>query len=223
MVSDKTLEAVIFDMDGVILDTERALLDIWLELAEEYPLPDIRNVYISVCGTTHEKTAQIMHEAYGEEFPFEELDHRAYTMRDIRYRDELPVKTGIRELLELLKENGIRTALATSTARERVTQQLGQVDLLSYFDLMITGDMVTHSKPDPEIFLKAIDLLQVSPDHAIIIEDSFNGVRAAAQTQAEVIMVPDLRQPDEEISQLYDWNYPSLLEVCGHIKRRNRM
>ena len=220
MVSQKKLKAVIFDMDGVILDSERTLLDFWEILADELHLSGIRDVYISVCGTTHQATGDMMRQVYGEDFPFEEMDARVYRMRDEAYQDGLPLKTGIRELLEFLKEHEIRIALATSTRRKRAAEQLEAVELLSYFDIFISGDMVTRSKPDPEIFNLAIEHLGISPDEAIIIEDSFNGVRAGQKTGAEVIMVPDLKQPDQEISQLYDHNFPSLLEVRDYIASR---
>ena len=218
MVSEKALKAVIFDMDGVILDSERALMEIWEEQARDYPMPGIREVYISVCGTTHETTGEIMRKAYGPQFPFEELDARVYALRDERYRNGLPLKPGVRELLEGLREENIQIALATSTQGDRARAQLEAVGLLSYFDVIISGEMVRHSKPDPEIFLLAIGQLNVPADQAAIIEDSYNGIRAAAQTGAEVIMVPDLKQPDEEIRRLYDHNFPSLFEVLEYVR-----
>ncbi|MBQ9031251.1 MAG: HAD family phosphatase [Parasporobacterium sp.] len=220
MVSQKKLEAVVFDMDGVILDSERALMEIWEEVAEEISLPGIREVYIRCCGTTHETTGQILRDAYGPDFPFEELDAKVYALRDQRYRSGLPVKSGIRELLEGLRELGIRIALATSTEGDRAARQLEAVGLLSYFDLVISGEMVQRSKPDPEIFLLAIDQLDVPADQTMIIEDSFNGIRAAGRTGAEAVMVPDLKQPDEEIRRLCDYVFPSLLEVLAHVRKR---
>lgn len=213
----KDLKAVIFDMDGVIVDSERALLVEWKKVADELGLPDIERVYISVCGTTREMTERMVKEAYGQDFPFDELDRKVYAMRDERYQDGLPLKSGIRELLSALKDNRIPVALATSTDGERARRQIDAVGLLPFFDILVTGDMVTRSKPDPEIFLIAIDKLQVPASGAVIIEDSFNGVRAGRNAGAEVIMVPDLRQPDDEIRGCYDHVFSDLHEVRRYL------
>lgn len=211
------LKAVIFDMDGVILDSERALMDEWEEVARERGLADILEVYVRVCGTTRKTTEEIMKEAYGQDFPFDELDRHVYAMRDKKYANGLPLKSGIRELLTALKEAGIPTALATSTHGKRARAQLEAVGLLPFFQVVVTGEMVTHSKPDPEIFLKAMELLGVSPESAVVIEDSFNGVRAGRRSGAEVLMVPDLKQPTEEIRENYDHLFPSLHEVREYL------
>ena len=204
----KDLKAVIFDMDGVIVDSERALLVEWKTVADELGLPNIEQVYISVCGTTREMTERMVKEAYGQDFPFDELDRKVYHMRDERYPNGLPLKSGIRELLTALKEHGILVALATSTDGERARRQI---------DILVTGDMVTRSKPDPEIFLIAIDKQQVPASSAVIIEDSFNGVRAGRNAGAEVIMVPDLKQPNDEIRGCYDHVFPDLHEVRKYL------
>ena len=217
--NNETLQAVIFDMDGVIFDSEQAQMECWEALAETLELPGIRDVYISICGTTREETCRIMKEAYGADFPFEELNRKAYEMRDLRYADGLPLKEGIRELLDFLKENQIKIALATSTYGERARKELEDVGLLSYFDVLVTGEMAEKSKPDPEIFLKAIHLLGVPAASCMIIEDSMNGIRAAAKTGAEAVLVPDLKQPDAEIRELCDRIYPSLTALLGEITK----
>lgn len=211
------LQAVIFDMDGVILDSERTLLEEWKVIARELGLRKIERVYISVCGTTMETTERIVKEAYGQDFPFKELTQRAYAMLEQKYKNGLPLKTGIRELLSALKEHGIRIALASSTERTQVIRHLETAGLLSFFDVLVTGDMVTRSKPDPEIFLKAIELLNVPASSCVIIEDSFNGVRAGRRSSAEVIMVPDLKAPNEEIAGEYDKIFPDLNEVREYL------
>lgn len=208
-------------MDGVILDSERALVVEWKEIARMEGFEGIEEVYIRVCGTTRETTERIMKEAYGEDFHFDELDRKAYHMRDERYPQGLPLKSGIRELLTALKKQGIKIALATSTYGPRARQQLEAVGLLSFFDVCVTGEMVTHSKPDPEIFLKAMDLLHVPPSSCTVIEDSLNGVRAGRRSGAEVIMVPDLKQPDDSIAGEYDQVFPSLHEVREYLLGRS--
>ena len=213
------LTTVVFDMDGVIFDSERTVMEEWFVIAKERGLEDMEKVYISVCGTTRPTTEAMMKQAYGRDFPFDELDRRAYHMRDLKYEKGLPLKPGIRELLSFLKENGIHIALATSTNGERTRVQMETVGLWQYFDTVVTGEMVTHSKPDPEIFLKAIARSGAQPSQSIIIEDSFNGVKAGRSSGALVIMVPDLRQPDEELEGMYDYVFPDLKAVKDFIQK----
>ena len=206
-------QAVIFDMDGVILDSERVLLEGWKELAKEVPMPGIEEAYIRVCGTTMEATEQTMKEIYGADFPFEDMENRAIAIRDRLYPAGIPLKPGVRELLNLLREHQIPIALATSTAGDLARGKLETAGLWHYFDAAVTGEMVQHSKPDPEIFLLAMQQLGSDPKMSVIIEDSFNGIRAGHAAGAQVIMVPDLQQPDTEIFLLCDRIFPSLHEV----------
>ena len=123
------------------------------------------------------------------------------------------MKPGVRELLSFLKENNVKTALASSTKVETVTNQLRDAKILDYFDVVIGGDMVKNSKPNPEIFLKAAEKLGIDPKEAYIIEDSFNGIKAAHSAKAMPIMVPDMLEPDEEISSLCHKIFKDLIQV----------
>ena len=123
------------------------------------------------------------------------------------------MKKGARELLEMLYREGIPAVLASSTKTETVIRELIAADLFGYFKSIIGGDMVTKSKPEPDIFLLAAKRAGFAPEECIIIEDSFNGIRAARAAGGYVIMVPDLKQPDEEISSLADDIKQSLDDV----------
>lgn len=195
-------QAVIFDMDGVIFDSERCVVECWQEVAKKHGIPEIEKACVACLGTTKAKTTEIMHEIYGQDFPYAEYNAEERAIFMERYDNgRLPVKNGARELLAALKEHGARVALASSTRREMVTRELRDAGLLEYFDELICGDMVTHSKPDPEIYLLACKALNVTPGEAYAIEDSPNGVRSANAAGMKVLMVPDLAPVTEELRE----------------------
>ena len=156
----KIYEAVIFDMDGVIFDSERATFLCWQELATKYNIADIEKNYRACIGVTYARTKEIMMSAYGESFPYDEYAKEASKMYHSRYDGgRLPMKKGVVQLLEFLKANGKRIALASSTRRATVEMQLKAADIYKFFDAIICGDMVEKSKPAPDIFLKACESL----------------------------------------------------------------
>jgi len=211
--------AVLFDMDGVIFDSERAQMAIWLGLAAQEGLSDMEAVYHRCIGVTMEATGKILREAYGESFPWQDFRRRTTEGYLSRYAGgRLPVKPGARELLASLRAKGVPLALASSTQGELVRQWLSEAGLLTCFDLLVTGDMVSRSKPDPEIFLKACALLHVKPEDAWVIEDSYNGVRAAFAGGMHALMVPDMLPPDAEMEQKAEQIFPSLWEVGAYLE-----
>ena len=215
---NRSFEAVIFDMDGVIFDTEHLAMSLWVQAADELGIPGIAEVYPSVIGTTTIRTHEILAEHYGSSFPREEFDRRVRELYHEHYdREGLPVKPGVPELLSSLTANHIPLALASSTHSDLVRRELRDAGFLDYFDVVIGGDMVTHSKPHPEIFLRAAEALHAAPENCYVIEDSFNGIRAAAAAGAHPLMVPDLLQPTEEIRALTEQVFPSLYELLSFL------
>ena len=215
----KDFDAVVFDMDGVLFDSERALMLCWLEVAEEYGIENIEKPYYASVGANAAKTRQIMLEAYGEDFPYDRYAEEAFQMYLKRYGSgRLPVKNGVFEILEFLKSNGKKIALASSTRKEAVFSRLRDGGILEYFDVVITGDMVTKSKPEPDIFLLACEKLGVSPCSAYVIEDSFNGIKAAHRGALKPIMVPDLLPADEEMRVLSEAVIVDLTSVITYLK-----
>lgn len=198
----KDFDAVVFDMDGVIFDSERAVMNCWLLLADKYGIKDIEKPYLACTGTTVQKTKQIMLEAYGDDFPYDEYAKEASRMYHEKYDGgRLPMKSGVIEILDFLRSNGKKIALASSTRKETVINQLRDARILDYFDEVITGDMVTRSKPEPDIFLLACEKIGVEPNRAYAIEDSYNGIRAAYRGGLKPIMVPDLLPADQEMRE----------------------
>lgn len=214
----KKYDAVVFDMDGVIFDSERAVMNCWLELVQKYDIKDIEGPFLSCTGTTKQKTKEIMLEAYGQDFPYDEFAKEASRMFHDKYDGgNLPMKPGVVELLTYLRSSKKKIALASSTRTESVMAELRDAGLLEYFDEIVCGDMVTKSKPDPEIFLLACQKLGVEPENAYAIEDSYNGIRAAFAGKLMPIMVPDLKAADEEMRQKTVAIKDSLLEVMNYL------
>jgi len=215
----KDRRAFIFDMDGVIFDSERAVIDCWKIIAPQYGITDIETHCLAATGLNEEATRRIFKEQYGDELPYDEMRAKRRALFIERFDSGLvKVKEGARELLNFLKDNGYKVALASSTSEGTVKRELDKAGLLQYFDFVIGGNNVTHSKPDPEIFLKAMEGLGVKPGGSVVIEDSFNGVRAAHASGAFTIMVPDILEPTDEIRQLTDMIAETLLDVLERIK-----
>ncbi len=213
------MKAVVFDMDGVIFDSERLSKEVWLEIAKERGIEGFSPVYDQIIGVSKSGGKQIVCDAYGADLPFDEI-HAEAAMRKITKCPEghYPLKEGIVELLIFLKEQGYKVGLASSTEEAVVRMHLENSGLISYFDCLICGNMVAHSKPDPEIFLVACETLGVAPEETYIIEDSYNGIRAAARAGAFPIMVPDLKEPTEEMRSLAKLILKDLYEVKKYIK-----
>lgn len=211
-------DAVVFDMDGVIFDSERKVMECWMEVAEKYGISGIDQVFYNCLGTNALLTRQIMLNKYGEDFPYDAFRKDASEIFHERYgAGKLPKKKGIHEILEYLKDQKKKIALASSTRRAVVLQELEDGGLLSYFDQVICGDMVERSKPAPDIFLKACEALGVEPARAYVIEDSYNGIRAAHSAGMRAIMVPDMAEPTDEMERLAVVILPSLLEVISFL------
>lgn len=207
-------KAVIFDMDGVIFDSERCVIECWKVIAKKYDISNIEAVLMQCLGVTYEEGKKIFLKYYGESFPYDERKKERSDLYHERYDNgRLPLKIGIRDLLIYLKENDYKVGVASSTREAIVSKQLIDADLRKYFDNLTCGDMLKRSKPEPDIYLMACEKLGVKPEETIAIEDSFNGIRSAYRAGVFPIMVPDLAQPDEEMKELSEKIFESLFDV----------
>ncbi len=194
------MEAVIFDMDGVIFDSERLVYEGWKALSVKYGFDNLDDIYMKCIGVNSATCRQIYLDFYGEDFPYDKYRQERSDDYHARYSGgRLPMKAGVGELLKYLKETGYKIAIASSTRSALVKEQIEDAGLMKYFDVIVGGDQVKKSKPEPDIFLKAAELLVVKPENAYVIEDSYNGIRAAKSAHMRPIMVPDMVQPDEEM------------------------
>ncbi len=215
------ITAVVFDMDGILFDTERLCRDCWIALSKEYEIPNMEEVYALCIGVNVQATRQIVYDNYGKDFPFEEYDRRASAMYNEYIAEHgVPVKEGVRETLEVLAKAGAKIAVASSTRREKVLRLLASAGIDRYFTAVVGGDTVKHSKPDPEIFLTACKALSVSPEEAIAVEDSHNGIRAAHAAGMLAVMVPDLLPVTEEMRKLSAYVAADMNDACGWMLRK---
>ena len=209
---NRPFKAAIFDMDGLILDSERTVLSCWEKIGEKYGFKDIETYGISVIGKNKKATIDEFERVYGEPGDRYEKELREI-YNGLAEKGLVPLKPHALELLASMKNAGMKLAIASSSTREEVTSQMEMLGALPYFDTCVCGDQVTRSKPDPEIFLLACDALGVKPEEAIGLEDSFNGVRACKASGLYTVMVPDIISPDDEMKGLADVILPSLKDV----------
>ena len=205
--------AVIFDMDGVILDSERLAMIAWKKVGAERGLEHIDRV-LEECTGINETVAQVtMRRHYGSDFDYQEWKRTVNAVRLEICGGVIPPKKGARELLDWLRDNGVPRALASSTRSDIVESELTDSGLIDGFDVLICGDMVKASKPEPDIFLTAAKALAAIPENCYVVEDSPNGLRAAYAAGMHPILVPDRMPVTAEMRGLAEYTCPSLLEV----------
>nr|QGT51109.1 hydrolase [uncultured Firmicutes bacterium] len=213
------IQGVIFDMDGLMFDTEAAMLRGWLKAGEVMHYDIREELVLSVMGLVEEKIRQTFMEQLGADFPYEKVrDFQMSCVDEEMDMQGVPVKKGLFELLEYLKESGIKTAVATSTARSRAEKLLTLSGAMPYFDSVICGDMVRCGKPDPDIYLQSAKALGLAPQDCIGLEDSRNGIFAVYNAGMKAVMIPDLIQPDEEMKAKIYRKLNDLSQVIELIK-----
>lgn len=215
-------KAVIFDMDGVLFDTERVCEASWVAVAEKHGLPGMKEIFPKCIGRNANDSKKIVLAAYGEDFDYDAFRRETgeWFWNEIEEKG-LPVMPGVRELLSWLSSEGWKIGLASSTRQSSVLRHLEQAKIRDYFSILVTGDMVEHSKPEPDIYLKACAALGTKPEETYAIEDSPNGIRSAYRAGMIPVMVPDMIAPDEEMRELSAKICGSLPEVLEFLRRED--
>lgn len=215
------LKGAIFDMDGLLIDTEKLYLRYWKQSAADFGY-DMRDEHVyAIRSLARKYSIPKLKGFFGEDFPTEEVRaHRTELINAHIAEHGIDLKKGLFELLDYLRDKGVRLAVATATPRERTLKYLEKIGTADRFDAVVCGDMVTSGKPDPEIYLTAARELGLPPENCTAFEDSPNGLKAARAAGCQVIMIPDMTQPQPEDEPFYDAVYSSLDEAIDFFERR---
>lgn len=214
------IKAVVFDMDGLMFDTERLCEKAFRWAGQKLDFEISHEFFVSLLGVTRGEVERRFQEEFGHSFPmahFWELsnDYRKTYIESYG----LPEKPGLHPLLHYLSGHGYRIAVASSTDRPTVISHLNRAGIGDMFDVVVGGDMIEHSKPAPDIYLKACELLGVFPHDCIALEDSFHGIRSAYAAGLKTVMVPDLLPPAEEILPMLYAKVDRLDEIVELLER----
>ena len=192
--------AVVFDMDGVITDTEKLYRRFQLEEGKKLGIPD--DVMVVACeriaGGTKYTNKKSFEDVVGMGIDYFDFREAVVNKLDAHIRAHgVELKPGVADTLKYLKEKGVKVGLATSAVRERATGYLKAHHIDQYFDELVFGDTVEHGKPAPDIYLKACEMLDVKPEEAVAVEDSINGILSAGRAGMYPVMVIDLIEPND--------------------------
>ena len=208
------IKAIIFDMDGLMIDSERVTFECYQERLKDMNLTMDEEFYKTLLGKPIKGIYQRFYDVYGNDFPIENVIQDVHQLMAERFETEgVPV-----ELLHYLKDNNYKTIFATSSNRDRVYKILAQAKITEFFDDSICGDEVTKGKPNPEVFLKSCQKLGVNVDEAIVLEDSEAGIQASYDANIKVICIPDMKYPEKQYEEKTFKILKDLTEVTAYLK-----
>ena len=218
MIRAGVFKAAIFDMDGLLIDSERAISAAWIAGARELGFDLEMSDFVRVIGTAAQQSTAMLIEIMGSEEAMRATAAKAHALLpQAGGAPVFPLKTGALPLLEALRDAGIPCGVASSSSVAEIRHRLGHVDVLKYFRCIAAGDEVTHGKPDPALYLLAAARLDVAPEDCIAFEDSENGARAAQAAGVRVVIVPDLKQPPADVAARAHGVIGSLAEAIAHV------
>lgn len=211
------LPGAIFDMDGLMFDTESIWQEGWKVLAKKYGYEPDEGFSRDISGTSGEIMIGVINRYYpkvdAEAFILEERE-----FVEERLKQEVPIKPGLFKLLDYLKEHEVRMAVASSSQVAMIRSNLRRAKVADYFNIVLSSSQVEKAKPEPDVFLRAAELLNLPPEQCYVLEDSFGGVKAGAAAGCSTIMIPDQRQPDDEMKSLAAGIYDTLGDFCDAIE-----
>lgn len=198
----------VFDMDGLMFDTETLVYRAWQKVMDDHNYNYNFEIYKQTVGRRTVDVKKMYEEMYDDNFDYALMREEANVYFRKAINDfGVPFKKGLINILEHLKQKGIKIALATSTSSQTAMWLIEDANLKKYFDKYVCGNMVTNGKPHPEVFLTAAKELQLPPEDCIALEDSLNGIKSAYNAGMKPIMIPDMLEPTEEIK-------PMLYALC---------
>lgn len=215
------IKGAVFDMDGLMIDTEKLYLRYWKEAAAEFGYSMQDEHVFAIRSLARKYSIPKLKSIFGEEFPTEDVRKRRTELINAHIEKYgIDVKKGLFELLSFLRSNGVLLAVATSTPHERAFYCLEKIGALEYFDAVICGDMIESGKPEPDIYLTAAGELGLPPEQCAAFEDSPNGIKAAFAAGCHAIMIPDMTPPDEETAPLLSAVYDDLAQAAAYFEGR---
>lgn len=211
--------SIVFDMDGVLFDTQRLYVETWFKVAELMKIGDISEPAYLCVGINRADQRTVLKKYFGEDFDVDEFNRIKDKMFS-GYLEEngVPLKEGTVEILEYLHSIGAKIAIASSSRVESITHHLRETGIEKYFYKIVGGDMVEHSKPLPDIYLKACEQIESIPEETYAVEDSYNGIRAAYRAGMKTIMIPDMLKPTSETDSMVCACFDSLKELVNYFK-----
>ena len=213
------LEAVIFDMDGLMLDTERLAIPSIKKAGMALGINLTDDILIEMNGLNEDDAHVAMEASLGISIPkkeFADVFHDDYEKTIAK--NGVPLKEGLVELINFLEENNIKRAVATSTKHSLALKKLKLAEITDYFEVIIGGDQVTQGKPAPDPYLKAANELGIHVDHCLALEDSDNGAMSAYSSGMPVIVIPDMKPPSRDTQEIALTVCNSLHEVIHYLK-----
>ena len=214
------IKLVIFDMDGTMFDTEPLWEKAFVETGKELHYDLSKELHDKTIGTTYNSLINILKSELGNDFPFEKFKEQYIeNYRGIIETEGIKMKKGLVELLEYLKENNYLIAIASSSKKKQIKRnlELSNIDE-TIFDIIISGEDVVNGKPNPEMFIKVCDKLEVKPNEALVIEDSNNGIKAAYAAGCKSILIKDMDKIKDETLKKVNYNLNALTEVIDLLK-----
>lgn len=196
------MQAVIFDMDGTLIDTERVSQAAWRRAAQDFRIEIPERILHAFVGCSIPNAMNMIDDEFGDPAFTERLFNRRHEIFDATWEDELELKPGAAEAVAAVRERGLAVALATSSVRDRAITSMERLGLMELFDAAVFDEDIEHHKPAPDVYLVAADHLDIEPAQCVAVEDSFNGVRSGAAAGMRTIMVPDYNEPTPEIRAL---------------------
>lgn len=216
------IKGIIFDMDGLMFDTERLVIKAWDFAGKQMGCSITKDIVIKTLGLNTENTRRVFIEHLGNNFDFYVFRKiRVDYMTDYIDKNGIPIKTGLIELLDFLKSNHYKMTVATSTEKEKTEYYFKKANISYYFDDIVCGDMIERGKPEPDIYLKASKIIGVAPNECLALEDSPIGILSAYRAKMKPVMIPDLVKPNEETNKLLYAKLPTLFDVIELLNNQN--
>lgn len=213
-----SIKAVILDMDGTMIDTEKIYLIYWIKAANYFGYDMKPEHVLSIRSLAGKYACKRFVEFFGEDCDYYKIrEKRKELMKEYFKENGIEKKQGLDEFLEYAKNKGLKIAVATATDYERTGQYLKELDIEKYFDEIVCANMVENGKPEPDIYVEAAKRLGYSPQQCLALEDAPNGVLSAYRAGCKVIMIPDLTEPDEETAKYLYAKASNLIEAKKYL------